>query len=488
MRLSKMSLVVGGIAVLVLIVGLAGALAEGPVAVPGLAPAATGDAVAGAISYQGRLTNPDGAPLAGDFPMRFRLYNDAAGGSSALVWDSAPMTVPVQDGLFAVRLEVPTPYFDGQALWLAIEVDGETLTPFQEILPAPYALGLRPYAKVTGHDFAPLSTVLEVLAPATGTALHGYGDGGTGVSGYSANSYAVRGSSYDSSGGYFESTHGTALRALSGGTRHYDHGAHVTTQGGYGLYAESAQNHAVRGEAGNVVGAPRSAGKVGVAGIGEGLGTFGGSQQGAGVYGFSGTSNGVRGGTSRNDNNYGLFTYDNLYSLNFHLAGAMMQVMQNGGHAPLAPGDLVAFGGINREVKGVDGPLVQVRQADGAQRTAVAGVVFSRFNIDAVDASQHDLTIPAQGGQEVTPAGSAAAGEFVLVVVQGPAQVRASALGGSITPGDLLSAGDAAGMAGRAPVVALDGVETARPGTVFAKALEPLEDAEGMIYVYVTLQ
>jgi hypothetical protein len=36
--------------------------------------------------------------------------------------------------------------------------------------------------------------------------------------------------------------------------------------------------------------------------------------------------------------------------------------------------------------------------------------------------------------------------------------------------------------------VSLEGVETARPGTVLGKALEPLETGDQRIYVFVTLQ
>jgi hypothetical protein len=117
-------------------------------------------------------------------------------------------------------------------------------------------------------------------------------------------------------------------------------------------------------------------------------------------------------------------------------------------------------------------------------------VVFSRFSIDAIDprleASDDAAAVAAM---EVTPAGSAERGEFVLVVVQGPAQVRADALGGgSIQPGDLLSSAASPGMAAKAATLAIDGVVTAVPGTVFAKALEPLDGNQEFIYVYVTLQ
>jgi hypothetical protein len=90
---------------------------------------------------------------------------------------------------------------------------------------------------------------------------------------------------------------------------------------------------------------------------------------------------------------------------------------------------------------------------------------------------------------EVTPPGSASSGEYVLVVVHGPAQVNAGALDGeNIRPGDLLSTGSTTGGAGRAATVMVGGVETAVPGTVFAKALESPSETRDTIYVYVTLQ
>jgi hypothetical protein len=200
----------------------------------------------------------------------------------------------------------------------------------------------------------------------------------------------------------------------------------------------------------------------------------------------------VTGRTGNSNNNYGFYTPDNLYSLNINMAGAIMQVMQNNGSEPLSPGDVVLFSGINQSVTAVDGPIVQVTQAGTANSTAVAGVVFSRFNIDAIDPGLESLDVADQealAAMEVTPAGSAAPGEYVLVVVQGPAQVKASALGsGSIQPGDLLATGSSAGLASKAATVTMNGIETAVPGTVFGKALEPLDGTQDMIYVFVTLQ
>ena len=495
MKTKTITMIVMGITIALLLAGAAGAITQRPLTnlVEVQAPVASG------ISYQGRLTDPGGTPLNGAYTMRFIVYNDSVAGSS--LWDSGNLNIVVENGLFNVKLGVSQASFNGQALWLSIIVDGQTLSPRQEILPAPYALSLRPGATIVGDALGGGEAALSGSAPATGTALRAEANGGMGLYGSSTNNYGVRGSSSNSWGGYFSSSGGYGIRVETSGPDHYDHGAFVTAQGGYGVLAQSATNQGVRGEAGNVAGISQPLGAVGVVGIGENRGTYGSSSSGVGLYGVSssnygvwGTSStwrGVTGRTSRSDNNYGFYTPDNLFSLNINMAGAMMQVMQNGGTEPLAPGDVVVFSGINRTVTAVDAPIAQVSRAHTANSTAVAGVVFSRFNIDAVDP---DLEFPDDTAQErmaemdVTPAGEVASGEFLLVVVQGPALVSASGLAGDIQPGDLLSTGGSMGLAGKAAMVTVNGTETAVPGTILGKALEPLDRAQEMIYVYVTLQ
>jgi hypothetical protein len=74
--------------------------------------------------------------------MTFRVYTQAEGGTP--VWEDG-YSVPVENGLFNVSLEIPPALFDGQALWLGVQVegDGQEMRPRQQLLPAPYAL----YAK-----------------------------------------------------------------------------------------------------------------------------------------------------------------------------------------------------------------------------------------------------------------------------------------------------------------------------------------------------
>jgi hypothetical protein len=77
---------------------------------------------------------------------------------------------------------------------------------------------------------------------------------------------------------------------------------------------------------------------------------------------------------------------------------------------------------------------------------------------------------------------------YLLLVIQGPAQVKTSALSGAIRPGDLLSSAAGAGYAARAAEVEVGGTKLALPGTVFGKALEALDAGQELTWVFVTLQ
>lgn len=99
------------------------------------------------FSYQGVLKE-NGSPVTGSRGMTFRLYSDAA--CTTQVGNSiVKNAVQVTDGLFTVDLGVTHSHFNGQGLWLEVEVGG-TQIGCQEILPAPYALSLRPGALILG--------------------------------------------------------------------------------------------------------------------------------------------------------------------------------------------------------------------------------------------------------------------------------------------------------------------------------------------------
>lgn len=373
--------------------------------------------------------------------------------------------------------------------------------------------------------FWPSASAGRFSAPSTGTAVYGYAAGGMGVFGYSGTSYGVAGSSNTSWGGYFASSSGCGIRVYTTGSAHYAHGAHVTSNGGYGVYAQSTSNQGVRGEAGNVAGISQPLGAVGVVGIGSNRGTFGSSSSGIGLYGVSNTNyglwaqsdsyRGATGRTSRSDNNYGFYTPDNIYSLGYSKLGATTQVAHNGSGEALEVGDVVVFSGVLKaEERRLDEngepapsafndqPVVQVAKASGDPGALLAGVVLSRFDLELVDDS--DLIRSDVEGfdgpldrlqkadatgevSEITPPGAVEPGEYLLVVVQGPAMVRASGIEHAIGTGDGLAVGVEPGRAVHqaAAPTAGDAKSLARPQLIGA-ALEPLISGEEMIFAYIS--
>lgn len=548
MRTRTMWLAVAVAAALMLAAGGAGALAE---------PTSPEVVLANKINYQGRLTDPGGAPLTGTFPMRFQIYTASSGGT--MLWDSGVISVDVDHGLFNVGLIVNPANFNGQALWLRIYVNGEWLTPRQELLPVPYALSLRPGAEVVGDSAGDwILKAKNIHSPATGSALWGeaatgsavYGNstGGYGLLGYSQNGNALVARS-GKTAGIFESDNGYGIQVSAFGTDTWDHGGTFAANWGWGIYAKSVHNHAIRAEAGDISGLWQGVGQVGVVAIGEDRGVYGSSGTGVGVYGISRESSGVYGETesddsavaagiwgykgssggdavrglkygdwgraiygtnwsssgsgvvgestnymgawgetARSDHNYGLYTPDNIWSLNYHLAGAVMQAVQNGGSESLEPGDVVSFSGMAPPLEENGPPVVQVTKVSTANSTAIAGVVYRRFNSQMVSGTLRSDGQGTAPDLEITSAGPVAPGEYLLLVVHGPAQVKASALAGPIQPGDLLSGAELAGHAARSAQVTIEGIPTALPGTVLGKALETLEAGEKLIYIFVTLQ
>jgi hypothetical protein len=392
------------------------------------------EAVASAVPIQGRLTDADGNPLTGGYSVIARIYDARAGGTELC---SDTDTVIVEDGLFNMYLDgangCSSSDIDGKQLYLGITVGSDPeMIPRQGIYPVPYAWSLRPGATISG-------TI-------NGAVLH--------IENWNTSGRALRAYAMATSG----ETYGVV-------------GASRSSNGYGGYFYNTAAGDGVKGE-----------GWFGVYGSGTSAGVRGQSESGEGVYGLSTNGDGVAGATLAADHNYGFYTSDNLYSLNIHLSGAQMQVMQNGGSTPLEIGDVAAFSGIGAPLEAGGQPVIQVTSADSANSTAVAGVVYSRYNIQ-------DLTAgPEKVVSDVTPKGAVAPGDYLLVVVQGPAQVKASALAGSLQPGDLLSSAGQAGYAAKATEVALGGVETAMPGTILGKVLEALDEGEALMYVYVTLQ
>ena len=97
------------------------------------------------LNYQGRLTDPGGAPRNGSFSMGFTIL----GGTSS--W-SETQTVNVANGFFSVLLGSVTPFpadlftsgqtdAFGPLRYLRVSVNGETLSPDIRIVSAAWAIG-----------------------------------------------------------------------------------------------------------------------------------------------------------------------------------------------------------------------------------------------------------------------------------------------------------------------------------------------------------
>jgi hypothetical protein len=193
--------------------------------------------VADTISYQG-LLEEGGVPVTGTRDMDFMLYSDVdcINYVSGYVGISG---VQVDNGLFSVQIPFDHAFFNGQQLFLGVEVESAEVA-CQEILPVPYALSLRPGAKVATE-----STASEAAA------LIGE------VSSTTPGSYS------------------TGLRGINLGTGLYGIGVHGSQDGsGWGVYGQ------VDGNGRGVYG--KADGDTGVGVFGEGNGS-----SGVGVYGLA---------------------------------------------------------------------------------------------------------------------------------------------------------------------------------------------------------
>jgi hypothetical protein len=181
-------------------------------------PTGSGDPpVESKINYQGQLTDNGGNPLDGTYNMQFLFYDSAAGGSQVGSTISEN-DVGVTNGLFNVKLDVNQSDFNGQGLWLEVMVEGETLSPRQEILPVPYALSLKPGARILGTvDNGPALYVRNDGSGSTAVGLWATSVNAAGVYGESTNGIGLSGVGHDNSIGTqgYNSGSGVGVSAYS---------------------------------------------------------------------------------------------------------------------------------------------------------------------------------------------------------------------------------------------------------------------------------
>ena len=336
------------------------------------------------ISYQGKVTDTSGNPVADDtYTMRFQIYDQLIGGSP--LWDSGNQSVALIDGIFSVMLGgTGQPALDlsfDDDYWLQVSFQADVQTPRRRLGSVGYAYmaemaalaaGLVPGTVVSGSitDW-PFAAVKAVNSATTGDVVGFWGEsacpGGGGVFGYGTattdDSYGVFGMSNSTAGmgvyGSATATSGTTYGVYGSNASSSGHGVygHVTAGSGttYGIWGESESTEGC-GVFGKV---SASTGQTyGVRGESE-------SSDGVGVRGIcwngEGTSCGVRGETYSTDGRgvYGVVATISVGGTAYGVYGSCAPAR---GYAIYAEGDFAASGAKNCIVKTSQGPLLMYCQ------------------------------------------------------------------------------------------------------------------------------
>jgi hypothetical protein len=267
-------------------------LAAGSGGSPAAVDTTAAEAVAASISYQGYLTDTAGNPLGGSHNLSFQLWDDPIAGNQKGADINLP-GVPVAAGVFSAALPVDPLHFVGQGLWLRLGVDGQWLTPRQPLLPVPFALTLRPGARIHGDLGAAALTVANsspgmpaLVANGDGLGLDALGQTavravgrGVGVEAQGMTGVLAQGDVGVSATGLVgvraTSELGRAVEGTSGGSD----GVYGESTGGYGVHGKSKMEDGVYGEtAGGFAAGVSGAGPTGVYGSGGLVGVSGYSQ------------------------------------------------------------------------------------------------------------------------------------------------------------------------------------------------------------------
>ena len=180
---------------------------------------------------------------------------------------------------------------------------------------------------------------------------------------------------------------------------------------------------------------------------------------GDGVYGWSQNRHGVYGVTQNADDEYGVYTPDKMYALDYDTSSSdvaeYFPTLEDPEHGTVMVIDPAGGSKLMSSTKAYD--------------TTVAGIVSTAPGVS--------LGTKEDGND----------GEK-LIAVAGRVPCKVDASYAPIEPGDLLTTSDTPGHAMKARPVVIGGVEIYRPGTTLGKALEPLDSGTGVIEVLVTLQ
>jgi len=195
--------------------------------------------VSSAFTYQGKLTN-NGSLVNNQCDFIWNIYADPSGGLS-LATDT-DTNLLVTNGLFTAVVNVPASVIDGYARFVEIQVRCPTLggayttlSPRQELLAAPYALGLRlPFAHTINGSISPIFSVTNSGGTVDSPSILGSSVGSTGVKGTSTG-----GASADN--GVYGETNSTSTNeaGVKGISTSAAAGGYFTSSTGYGVYGST---------------------------------------------------------------------------------------------------------------------------------------------------------------------------------------------------------------------------------------------------------
>lgn len=443
------------------------------------------------ITYQGYLTDENDMPLSGTFTMRFQIYNAQAGG--VLLWDSGNTNIVVNGGLFEARLGITTDIFNGEELWLAQTINGELLTPRQEILPAPMAHTLRPGAIIKGTANAiPNNYLLDVQMnndafgfnrgaitgqSTTGNAIYGLAENGRAIYGQTEDGFAVYGFDGGSNAnrgyaGYFYSTNGIGVYGYSNGNRAHPNilapGVYGQSNQGVGVYGrgDTSNSYSFYNEGGYFEG-------------GKGLFARGTDSSGEQGYGARIFSNNYRGLYVQGNGGWfdAYFGGDTGISTNgiVDRSGSSQSLAVNSGKATIEPGDLVAMVGVRPSPENGQ-PLLAVARVDEDNRNAVIGVAMEAVAAETITLEDESEYI------DFTPVGGVIVPDSYLVIVT-------DGLAPAVNVGSLALVGS--GEIGNKMAISASGEiglsSSEAGGIVIGKVAGPIDTANGTVPLFIDI-
>jgi len=443
---------------------------------PYLEPVSTG------FTYQGYLDD-GGSAADGLYDFQFSLF-DAANAGNQIGSTVILSSVTIVEGLFTVELDFGQSAFGGGARWLEIKVrpanNGTytTLSPRQELTPAPVALSLPNIYTDENINFVGVGRDFRISSNEVfGIRYEGDANeyGGMYVETANAGGWPFYG--YATSGSYRAWTY---YNGSNGDWYLYNNGVRlsVPNEGGLRIGSSDAESLVISDSIGTDGIHIYETGDDAIQ-VGHSPAQF--SNYGLYIPPNPGVSYyGLWPNTADGAGQWALYTVDNIEAGNV-FANAYSLVAQVTGSSALNVGEVVAVAGVSEPLPGGTVPLPLVRTADATNFTGVIGVVSSRMVWAPAPGKE------AEGAMSMHSApGQALPREYVSLVIYGITDVN-------VSPGTTIAAGDrltvaAAGQVRSLQTRTIEGMVVTEGAQVIGIALADSTSDRETIPVFVILR